>query len=55
MRLTLTPTVDKTYSTVSVETSRDDLSSEELVWLFRRVMLAAGYAEATVEEHLGRE
>lgn len=47
-------TLETQYGTVTVETPRDDLDiSEMLTLLVKPVLLAAGYAEATVEQALG--
>ena len=60
MKLTLSPSRDQSsekhrHLKISVEDAQDDLSLEEMIGLFRSLLLAAGYAPEAVKEHLGDE
>ena len=63
MKFTATPTnpprpgasAAATATTVTVEHPYDDLGAEDVIALFRRLMLGMGFAESTVTEYLGEE
>ena len=63
MRLTATPTqkpapgasAAAVSSTVTIEHPYDDLCADDLVALFRRLMLAMGFAEGTVNDYFPEE
>ena len=48
MKLTLTPTEDKTYVTVSVESMHDDLTVTAVMDLIVGLLLAWGYSRSNI-------
>lgn len=63
MKITISPTVgpatgqpaDTVHSAISVEHPYDELNAAEAIQLMKQALIAWGYAEANLNEHLEEE
>ena len=60
MKLTLSPSRDQSlekypHLSVSVEDARDDICIDDVIGMFRALLLAAGYLPEAVNQYLGEE